>query len=277
MFGRVGIAVCVLGTALIASNAEKASASLAAIVSSPFIYSFNSSGTLQESGSMALSSSPYWWLNSGAYVLMQNGIGETIQGSLPSLDFWRILYGETNPGDTDNGYHPQNIFRFVTRSKWQNMNQSVYMKVVRDNLSVSSNRNASNGLLLFNRYIDSNNLYYTGIRVDGAAVIKKKEGGIYSTLAYKQIFSGTYDRASNPNLLPHQQWIGIKSEVQNNSDGSVTIRLYTDVGRNGIWTLALEVRDNGQVGGRAITTSGYTGIRTDFMDVQFDDYRVYSR
>ena len=39
-------------------------------------------------------------------------------------------------------------------------------------------------MLLFNRYQDGQTLYYGGVRVDGAAVIKKKLAGVYTTLAY---------------------------------------------------------------------------------------------
>ena len=269
------IAVFISGTVLIAGNIRTVAASATAVVSSPFIYTFNSSGKLKESSTLPLSGSPYWWLNSGAYFMMAGGVGATTQGSLAWNDPWRYAYAASNPIDTDNGYHPQNIFRLLTRSKWQNAAQSVYMKITRDNLSSSPNRNESNGFLLFNRYLDGNNLYYTGIRVDGAAVIKKKKAGAYYTLAYKNIFPGTYTRASNPNMLPKQQWVGIKSELRNNADGSVSIKLYTDVGKRGIWTLALETRDDGRsFGGSALTASGYGGIRTDFMDIQFDDYRL---
>ena len=249
-------------------------ASPAAIVLSPFTYVFNVNGTLEEAGSMNDSTSPYWWVNSGAYLYLADGLGKTVAGELPTLNKWRVIYAASNPVDTDNGYHPQNIFRLVTRSKWQNFRQEAYFKIKRDNLSASTNRNSSNGLLLFDRYQDGNNLYYVGIRVDGAAVIKKKKNNSYYTLGYKKVFAGTYNKDSNPNLLPKNTWIGLRSETVNNPNGSVTIKLFMDNGRTGVWTQLLSVQDGGRGNGGAIITEGYGGIRTDFMDVEFDDYRA---
>lgn len=260
-----------------ASSLSMQMASVAAIVNSPFHYRFSVAGTLYESGNMKDSSSPYWWLNSGGIFYLKDDIGFTIKGELPAYSKWRLAYAASNPVDTDNGYHPQNILRLVTRSKWKNFREEVYFKIIKDNLSSSTNRNASNGILLFNRYQDGNSLYYTGIRVDGAAVIKKKINGEYHTMAYKRIFSGTYNRDTNPNLLPENIWIGLKSEVKNNADGTVSIKLYMDQGKTGVWKLVAEAIDDGKsFGGAAITNEGYGGIRTDFMDVEFDDYKITS-
>jgi hypothetical protein len=247
----------------------------AATVSSPFLYTFNATGKLVETGSISLSSSPYFWLNSGAYMPIADGVGGTVQGTLPASDPWRLIYAGSNPADTDNGYRPQNIFRLVTRSAWSNVREEAYFKIHADNLSASKNRNASNGLLLMSRYQGGDTLYYAGIRVDGAAVIKKKKNGTYYTLGYEKLFAGTYDRTKNPNLLPKHIWIGLRSETVTNADGTVTVKLYTDVGKTGTWTLALSAVDDGKTyGGAALTKSGYAGIRTDFMDVSFDNFRL---
>ncbi len=243
------------------------------VVPSPFSYPFNSTGTLHEAGSMNKSTSPYWWLNSGGKFVLGSGTAKTVHGSLPENDKWRKLYAKSNPVDTDNGYHPQNIFRLVTKSEWQNFRQQVYLRINADRLSDSPNRNASNGLLLFNRYIDGDNLYYAGVRVDGTAVIKKKVGGTYYTLAQKKILPGTYSRGSSPNLLPKNKWIGIRADVTTTSDGKTSIKFYTDIGKTGTWTLALTALDDGGQG-KIIGGSGAAGIRTDFMDVEFDDYKI---
>lgn len=236
---------------------------------------FNLDKEISESGEIKTSKDEEWWLNSGGYFYAENGVGRTVQGELPENDFWRSLYAKNNPRDTDNGFHPQNIFRLVTRSTWTNFQQESYFRIVADNLSTSSYRNASNGILLFNRYQDGDNLYYTGIRVDGFAVIKKKMKGRYFTMAYNRIFPEKYDRKKKPNLLPHGQWIGLRSEVKNESDGSVSIKVFLDRERKGSWELVAEVKDDGKkYGGKAILDEGYAGIRTDFMDVEFDDYRI---
>lgn len=242
------------------------------LASANMTYNFSSTGVLQETGSMTESSSPYWWVNSGAYMKIDGTYGDTVKGSLDANNKWRLLYASTNPTDTDNGYHPQNIFRLVTKDmSYKNLKQESYFKITRDNLSTSSNRNASNGLLLFNRYQDGMNLYYTGIRVDGSAVIKKKKNGTYTTLAQKYgIFPGNYNTTDRTSLLPKDTWIGLRSEIKNNADGSVSIKLYMDKGKTGKWMLIDEATDKSDV----ITGAGSGGIRTDFMDVSFDDFKL---
>ncbi|MDP3729753.1 MAG: hypothetical protein Q8R26_03355 [bacterium] len=252
-------------------------ASLAAVVQSPFYYNFKVDGVLDEIGKMDDSSSPYFWLNSGGQFYLKDGIGKTIQGELGQFHKWRLAYASSNPVDTDNGYHPQNIFRLATRSKWQNFNQEIYFKITKLNMSASASRDASNGFLLFNRYQDGNNLYYVGIRVDGAAIIKKKINGVYYTLADKQFYNADapYNRDTNPNLIPGQKWIGLKSEMMTSSDNTVSIKLFIDKDKTGNWILVAEAKDDGRsYGGAAITNEGYAGIRTDFLDVEFDDYKI---
>lgn len=255
---------------------DNQTASVAAVIRSPFYYTFKVDGVLDEAGKMDDSSSPYFWLNSGGQFILKDGIGKTVQGELNKLNKWRLAYYASNPIDTDDGYHPQNILRLVTRSKWQNFRQEIYYRITKDNLSASPNRNASNGLLLFNRYLNGNNLYYAGIRVDGTAVIKKKINGTYYTMAQKPFFSvAKYDRNTNSSLLPKNVWIGLRSDIKTNNDGAVSIKLFTDNGKTGNWVLVAETIDDGKTyGGSPILNSGYAGIRTDFMDVEFDDYAI---
>ncbi len=239
-----------------------------------FSYPFNYDGLLYEAGSLDESPSQYWWVNSGALLRIENGVGETNIGPLAQNDKWRIMYRKDNPRDTDNGYYPQNIFRLVSKGQWESFSEQAYFQIVKNNLSQSENRNESNGLLLFLRYMDENNLYYAGVRVDGEAVIKKKINGKYYILGEVQIIPGDlYDRKNNPSLLPLNTWIGIKSEISDVSKDETRVKLYTDIGRTGNWTLALDVIDN-SLGGKNLKGKGYTGIRTDFMDVKFDDFEV---
>ena len=240
-----------------------------------FADQFSADSTLSEVGSLSGSKSPDWWLNSGAYLNIKDGVASTIQGNLASGDKWRQLYNKNNPAETDNGAHPQNIFRLVTRSKWRNYSQEAYFKINRNNFSTDPHRDASNGLLLFNRYRDGNNLYYAGLRVDGTVVIKKKTESVYYTMAQKRIYTGAYDRNNNQNLLPQNQWTGVKTEVRDTGNGVVNIRLYIDAKRDKNWQLVLEANDSGRdFGGRTISNEGFAGIRTDFMDVEFDDYKI---
>ncbi|OGH59378.1 MAG: hypothetical protein A2725_00940 [Candidatus Magasanikbacteria bacterium RIFCSPHIGHO2_01_FULL_33_34] len=232
---------------------------------------FSVAGRLEEVGSMEKSVSENWWVNSGSYFINEDGVGMTLQGELSEDDKWRIKYNEYNSDETDDGYHSQNIFRLINKNKLLNYQQEVYFKVIEDNLSKSEHRYESNALLLFSRYLDQNNLYYAGIRVDGNAVIKKKINGKYYTLASEKILDGTYNRETNTSLLTKEKWIGVRSEIKNKDNG-VEITLFTKTD-SGTWKQAVQVFDDGEsFGGAAITKKGYSGIRTDFMDVEFDNY-----
>lgn len=255
----------------------EAEAVTAAPVSSPFVYRFHVDGVLDEVGRMEESSSPYWCLNSGGRLIIKNGIGMTIQGDLPELDKWRTRYALTNPLDTDLGAHPQNIFRLVTRSRWEHVVQSVSFRVTKLNMSASPERDGWSGILLFNRYLDVDNLYYVGLRQDGTGVIKKKRYGVYYTLAQTRVFAADvpYERDTTPNLLPGKRWMGLKSVIRTNVDGTVTLQLLVDRQLTGNWELLLGVLDtNAGADGAPILGDGYAGIRTDFLDVEFDDFRL---
>ena len=241
----------------------------AAPVASPFRYSFNSTGVLEEAGSMDASWSPYWWLNSGGFFHL-HGRGETSQGELPSDEPWRLLYAASNPVDTDDGYHPQNVFRMVTRSRWGAFRQQVYFRITRDNLSDSPNRGASNGVFLLNRYQDQDNLYYTGVRVDGAAVVKKKVGGRYHTMAYRPSppTTGPGTRASSRST---SGW----ASPARSSTGPMApcASASTSAPAAAVWVLVFDTIDDGvQYGGVPLVQPGHGGMRTDFMDVQFENY-----
>ena len=130
------------------------------MTSSAFI-PFSSSFNVDEAGSMSESSSSIFWVSSGGRLTVNNNIADTIQGDLPTSDRWYTTYLTSNSIDTDAGIHPQNIFRLVTKNVWKDAKQELYFKINNVNLSLSQNRNASNGVFMMQRYIDSNNLYYT--------------------------------------------------------------------------------------------------------------------
>lgn len=231
---------------------------------------------LEEASSMKKSKNDDWWLNSGGVMYFQEKEFSTNMGALPDNSYWRKLYAKNNSRDTDDGYFPQNIFRLVNREERKNFSQSVYFNIEKINLSESKYRNESNGVLLFNRYQDGNNLYYVGVRVDGLAIVKKKIDGEYFTITEKNIFKNEkkYNRNSNPNLIPENKWIGIKSELENSKDDEVKINLFVDLG-DGNWKLIIEARDMEDKYGEApFLNKGYSGIRTDFMDVRFRDYEI---
>lgn len=232
---------------------------------------------LEEAGKIKESKNPDWWLNSGGIMNVSGGSFSTNMGSLEKGSRWRKLYAKNNPEDTSNGHTPQNIFRLVNRNKYRDFSQSVYFKIDKINLTDSENRNGSNGILLFNRYQDGDNLYYTGIRVDGHAVIKKKIEGKYYTMKEKDILTNgnKYDKINSYNFIPVNNWIGIKSEIENTDEDTVLIKLYIDLEQKGDWQLVLETTDSGDAyGENPFLEKGYAGIRTDFMDVEFKDYKV---
>jgi len=239
---------------------------------------FNNSEIIEESGSMDDSQNPFWWLNSGAFFIKENSLGKTPFGALEKDSKWQIRYRDSDEDileETDGGYYPQNIFRLITKSKWMDFRQSVYFNMDKYNLSDAKQRNESNGLLLFNRYQDSDNLYYAGVRVDGQAVVKKKINGEYYTVGITPVFGGEYDQESSPNLLPENTWFGLESEIKTINGDEVKIKLSIDKESNGVWQVILDVIDDGKsYGGPAILNEGYAGIRTDFMDVEFDNYRI---
>lgn len=249
-------------------------AAAGSLVGKTFIYNFNAEGTLEETSSPAESTSPYWWLDSGGRLILAAGVGRTVSGPLPSADRWRLRYKQTSALDTGDGYYPQNLFRLVTKGSWHNLEQSVRVYLADLNLTNTPNRGEWSGVFLMSRYVNKDNLYYTGVRMDGAAVIKKKFAGTYYTLAYKPIFGfGTsYDRDTVPNLIPGKQWLGLKNTIITRSDGAVAIDFYLDQGDG--YELVLSVVDDGRGGVPAIKGAGRAGLRSDYLDVWYDDYRA---
>jgi hypothetical protein len=239
-----------------------------------FHYRFMVDGTLGEAGSMDESSSPYFWLNSGGKLILDDGVGETVQGALPSLDLWHVLYAASNALDTDGGAHPQNLFRLITRASWDDVAESVRFNIRKLNATDTPNRDGYSGVLLMSRYRDSDNLYYAGLRQDGTAVIKKKYRGTYYTLAQKQVYGGAYDKESDPNLLPSDTWMRLRTITRTSGD-AVTIELWLDKDDDGAYEKILTATDApGLYGSGTITGSAHVGIRTDYMDMLFDDYHI---
>src|SRR5262245_31785929 len=96
-------------------------AATAAVINLPFKYAFSVDGWLYETNLADKSTSPYWWVSSGALMNLREGVGRTNHGDLAVGSKWQLLYSASNPIDTDGGLHPQNIFRMVLRAKWQDL------------------------------------------------------------------------------------------------------------------------------------------------------------
>jgi hypothetical protein len=210
-------------------------------------------------------------VSSGALFFRDGGVGRTIVGELPADSPWRARYARSNPRDTDGGAHPQNVFRVVRRQSLGDASQSLTFRILRTNRTSSGNRNASNGVFLFQRYLGENDLYATGIRVDGNAAIKKKSGGRTYTLGLADLFGGGrgWNSGGNSNFIPEGRAITIRTESRDEA-GGVHRRWFVDD------RLVIDLVDDGRIGGSPHFGSGLGGIRTDFMDLEFDDYRAGS-
>lgn len=242
----------------------------------PIFYGYRTQDfTLEESPDPASSQHPFLWLNSGGELNVVRGVAKTIQGELPLSDKWRGYYLNSNPEDTDLGVHPQNIFRLLTKSKFNDSIETLTFRITKDNLSQSKNRNESNGVFLYERFLDEKNSYYLGIRVDGFMVIKKKINGEYITLAEKPFVTDrSYDRVKNPSLIEKNENYSIRAEARN-KNSAVELKLFLKRGDEKEWNLSLEALDNGEHG-QPIGEMGSGGIRTDFMDVEFERYETSS-
>lgn len=211
-----------------------------------------------------------WWLVSGGIASLKDGHISTILGDLDAGNSWRKSYLRKNPLDTDNGFHPQNIFFLATRSEHFAPVSQVYFNVLKTNLSPSPNRNEFNGVYLVSRYQDVSNFYLAGLSVDGRAIIRKKVGGIYSVLVEEPIFTTVeYDKDTQPNLIPSNAWIGLRSNLRE-EDGRVRITLEGDLRGTGEWKVLAEAIDNGVI----VEGSGHSGLKSDFMDVKYTGYKV---
>ena len=239
------------------------------------VETFDTVGVLEETGSMQESRNADWWLNSGGRLRFRDGVGATLEGELATGDRWRRAYAEGDPLDTDAGARPQNLFRLITRGRWRNARQSVRFRIDRITPTMSPNRNETNGVLLMHRFQDGKNVYYAGLRVDGAAVIKKKAGGVYFTLAYRQLYPGEYDREGAPSLLPLGRWLALETTIENEPGGGVrlAIRAQDPATHGEDLTEVLAVVDHGAESPQ-IVAEGHAGVRTDFAEVELDDYRI---
>jgi len=158
----------------------------------------------------------------------------------------------------------------ISRSVWDDARVESSFRITGDNFVDSPNRNESNGTLLLTRYRDENNFYYAGLRVDGHAVIKKKYEGTYRTLAEEQIVPGDYKNGQKKNLLPHNEWITLRLDTTT-QNGITSLTLF--IKEDEAWKKVLSATD-GLTDDSPSITSGFVGLRTDFMDVEFDDFRV---
>ncbi|HET8581461.1 MAG TPA: LamG-like jellyroll fold domain-containing protein [Candidatus Paceibacterota bacterium] len=257
--GTFGIALAgVITAAAVLVPAAPATAQSA--VPNPFLYTFNSAGTLREASSPANSTSPYFWLAEGDALVIKGGRGQTLQGAQKRSGsaVW-----------SDSGTHPQNSFLMLTKQALADGSVSAYFDRIRDNLSNAANRHAYNGESVIARYQDGNDYYYAGIRADGNVVIKRKVNGSFTTLAVKKVLPGTWSASGDADLIPLNKWVGLKLDVTNTSKGQ-KLSLYTDIGWTGRWTLAASALDSDAT----LAKAGTAGIESTFGDLVFDNFET---
>lgn len=141
-----------------------------------------------------------------------------------------------------HGYTDSPIFRMVTlKSDIKNFT------MVSDMMKTKLGINDWDGLQLFFRYKDPDNLYAAGLRNDNAIHLKKKYNGVYYTLAQVPFNSNQLSR-----------WYKMKVVASGSR-----LQVYVD------GLKYIDVTDGSIPQGRV-------GIRTDDINAYFDNFTVYS-
>ncbi|HKS98959.1 MAG TPA: hypothetical protein VJT31_05450 [Rugosimonospora sp.] len=193
-----------------------------------------------------------WQMTSGSlFARNGNGYSGFIDGIVP--DPLSILHTESA------------IFRLNTaRFDFGNVRVDFSYLIDRLGSTLLTPPVAWDGLHIWMRYQTEFNLYSAYVaRRDGRVMLKKKcPGGLAN--------GGTYVELSDeyPGFpIRFGSWTSVGASVVNNTDGTVTLRLYEN-GR-----LAVTAVDHGQ-GCRAITAPGAVGIRGDNAEFNFKGFTV---
>lgn len=232
----------------------------------PFTEKFFS--TVDETSDPNNSNSYDWQLTSGGYYDLNKGVLRVNQVDLPSDHKWAKAYA-TNV-DAEGGAHPENIARIISRqSDFQNFTLSSTFQINRVSLSDSPNRTGDKGLFHMVKYNSQDDLYYCGIRLDGDAVIKRKAGSVYSTLAQIKWWPGEYDKTTHPCLIPVGVTIGLKTIVKS-INGVTSLTFFVTEPGTTRYIPVLTVSDNYP----ALSGPGKIGFRGDFLSWQLDDISI---
>jgi hypothetical protein len=199
-----------------------------------------------------------WQMTSGS-LFSVNGIG------------WTGVPDDTPPDRYSQQHTDSEVFRLNTaRGDFADVVQELDARI--NGFTGSANFPALewDGVVLWPRYVTEFHLYFAYLlRKDGRVAITKKcpgrvpGGGFYNGGSY-------FDLAAERYLRPTVQgrWYRLASSVQDNRDGSVTIRTFQD-GR-----LVAQATDRG-LGCAPITGPTHLGIRSDNVDANLSHYRVY--
>lgn len=204
----------------------------------------------------------YWYYNSTSSGAILSPDWEATNGSFfiknqqgwTGIPDWREA--DATSSSTDSGE-----FRLVTkRSDFGNVNVSFNLT---NNYLITEQSHQYDGVHIQLRYQSQYQLYLATINQrDGGIIIEKKcpggssNGGTYYDLGHKLGYP-----------IPFNTVQKVAASVQNNTDGSVTLKLYRD------GQLLLTVTDRG-TGCAPITAPGRVGLRGDNDDFYFDDFTI---
>jgi hypothetical protein len=209
-------------------------------------------------GDSARVMSSQWQVKSGSFFSV-GGIG------------WTGVPDDTPPDRYSQAHTDSQVFRLNTaRDDFGDVVQQLDARINGFTGSARFPAVEWDGVVLWPRYTTPFHLYFAYIlRKDGRVAITKKcpghvpGGGFYNGGSY---FHLTSERHLGPTVIG--RWYRLASSVQDNPDGSVTIRTYQD-GR-----LATQATDRG-VGCPPIRGPTNLGIRADNVDANLAGYRVY--
>ncbi len=178
---------------------------------------------------------------------------------------WTGVPDDVTPNATSTNGTNSAVFRLSTK-RADFTNVTVSFSLLNQGLSSSPSTPPVDwdGLHIWLRYQNEYNLYYASInRRDNTVVVKKKVPGGSSN-------GGTYYQLSSSvrYVVPYNMWQEVTATVNDNKDGSVTIRLYS--GKN----MLVEATDDGSLGGPPLRGSGKVGLRGDNANLKFKNFRV---
>ena len=251
----VGLVIVVFGTVWLWSSMQAAGAVL---FNDPFGYS------------AGLITNEYAYWNAGDPSSRANSNWDMTSGSLFEQNgaAWSGVPDDTEPDAASSNGTDSAVFRLNTK-RFDFGDVQVNFRLFQNGLSSTASTPAVawDGIHIFLRYQSEYNLYYASVnRRDGAVVIKKKcPGGPSNGGTYYELGPG--EVGGHP--IPFGSWQNVGAQVQNNADGSVTIRLLRE-GQE-----VIQATDTG-VGCAVIRSAGATGIRGDNDNFLFDDFTVTS-
>lgn len=225
-------------------------------------------------GESGTKTSPNWEMTSGS-LFRQNGIAWT--GTPDSCD----------PNANSSNCTNSDTFRLNTTQKFGgDIRVSLSLRQNKDihSSNCSSGDTCWHGTHIWLRYQSQYDLYYASVnRADGQVVLKRKVPcGDDNSGTYFVLGSAKYDWKAS-------QWGHYSATVENNSDGSVTIKVYDDDksttvpivtgvdkgGTNPNWSSGCSTPGKYSSSKYPpITAAGAVGVRGDYADFNFDDFTV---